>query len=1015
MRLISSFARSTTSPSASWVHQELRRSFVIISSIAIQIGLLPSLISMRVFGGEEKVDFSREIRPILSEYCFKCHGFDPSSRQADLRLDQRESVLALQQGVAAIVPGSAETSEVWKRITSSDPEQQMPPPGTGKPLSESQQVLIRRWIEQGAQYAPHWAFSRIDRPAIPTFRNDSVAENPIVNPIDAFIERGLQLHQMVASPEADRHTLIRRLSQDLLGIQPTPEEADTFASDASPDAYERLVERLLQSPHYGERWGRHWLDQARYADSNGYTIDGPRIMWPYRDWVIDAVNRDLPFDQFTIEQLAGDLLPSATKLQRIATGFHRNTLINQEGGVKPDQFRHEAIIDRVNTTGAVWLGLTLGCAQCHTHKYDPISHQEYYQFYAFFNQCDDANNEATTLPVLENEIFGWNSSQLNDLKQLDSLRSQLTQLDQQLATSRSMNLISHAWNWQPAELVDYRTLGMGSFLKQADGSLLSDKMALPNDTYLVTLRTPAEKVTAIRLRVLTDDSLPMKGPGLADGNFVLTDARIKIRDDVIRFITASADHSQPGYDVLAAIDDDPQSGWAINVSQEQKQATPSLSMNAPHEAVFVLPHSLGRVEVPLYLRHDRNKNYLIGRFALDVSDVDPPINHSVAIETQLGEVKTQIANIENRLPGRGRFAQQMVMNDRDTFQETYRLDRGDFLSPDKAAGPLAPAVPAALIVGSASSMKNRLDLARWLVSRDNPLTARVIVNRVWMRYFGRGLVETENDFGAQGASPTHPELLDWLAVQWMESGWSMKQLHRLIVTSRTYRQSSAEHPQAFAIDPRNLWLGRQTRVRVDAEIIRDLVLSTSGVMADRIGGPSVHPPQPDGVYAFTQNKKDWPETTGPDRYRRTLYTMFYRSAPYPLLTTFDSPEFSTVCTRRDRSNTPLQALAVANDPMFIELAQKFALKTLLETDHSGETTTVIIRMFRQCLIRAPSEDEIRVMTEFWNRQVGLYTSDEAAALLLAPKDRGNIPLAESAAWVCLARLLMNTDEFLTRN
>ena len=408
-----------------------------------------------------------------------------------------------------------------------------------------------------------------------------------------------------------------------------------------------------------------------------------------------------------------------------------------------------------------------------------------------------------------------------------------------------------------------------------------------------------------------------------------------------------------------------------------------------------------------------NKGYLIGRFALDVSDVAPPFNESAEIKTRLAEAKAQVQQLEAQLPGAGRPVKQMVMRDTDAQRETYRLDRGDFLTPDTEAGPLPPALPASLVVGQTPALKTRLDLARWLVSRDNPLTARVIVNRTWMRYFGRGLVETENDFGSQGTPPTHPELLDWLAAEFMETGWSMKSLHRQIVTSQTYRQSSAERPEAVARDPRNLWLGRQSRVRVDAEIVRDLILSTSRALTPRIGGPGVHPPQPAGVYSFTQNKKDWPETTGPDRYRRTLYTMFYRSAPYPLLTTFDSPEFSTVCTRRSRSNTPLQALAVANDPMFIELARKLAERVVQEP--TTDTAQRVRRMFRLCLIREPSAAEQLLLVDYWTRQQALYTANSEAASQLASSGFPDTPLADSAAWTSLARLLFNTDEFLTRN
>ena len=625
------------------------------------------IFGVAVCGAGESVDFARQIRPILSENCFACHGFDPSSRQADLRLDEREAALVPHEGHFAIIPGNSSESEVWKRILSTDPNEQMPPPTSGKALSATQKELLKRWIDQGAPYAPHWAFGRVERPNVPQAAGEAHA-----NPIDAFVVGTLHKHQLSLSPEADRLAQIRRLSQDILGLQPTPEEADAFSADQSPDAYEQLVDRLLQSPHYGERWGRHWLDQARYADSNGFTIDGPRIMWPYRDWVIDAVNRDLPFDQFTIEQLAGDQLPEPTKFQQIATGFHRNTLINQEGGVKPDQYRHEAIIDRVNTTGAVWLGLTVGCAQCHTHKYDPLSHQEYYQLYAFFNQCDDANNEATTVPVLEHEVYGWNAEQLEKLKELKSLRARMTELNRQLAASKSTNLLAHEWNWKPAELLNYITLGMGAFLRQPDGSLLSDLKAQPNDTYQVNIKSPGDQITAIRLRVLPHESLPMNGPGLAsNGNFVLTDAQVKVGDKVTRFVAAAADHSQPEHDVLNVIDDKPATGWAINVSDEQKKAHPELAMNAPHEAVFVLAAPVAKVEAVLFLKHDVNQGYLIGRFAIDVSDAPPPVNESAEIQAQMSVVKKQVEELEAHLPGAGRLVNQMVMRDTEEIGRAH--------------------------------------------------------------------------------------------------------------------------------------------------------------------------------------------------------------------------------------------------------------------------------------------------------------------------------------------------------
>ncbi|MFO0426959.1 MAG: PSD1 and planctomycete cytochrome C domain-containing protein [Planctomyces sp.] len=988
-------------------------------AVVLTLNLMASI----SFAFEEKVDFSRQIRPILSDHCYSCHGVDPGSRKADLRLDQREDAVASRDGIPAIVPGKPNESLIWQRIVSTDPELVMPPHEGGRPLNDQQKQLLKRWIEEGAEYQQHWAFSPLTKPAIPEVKTSDEAGSSGVSagrenhPIDAFIQEKLKTAGLKLSPQAEPAVLVRRLYQDLLGLQPIPEEADLFAANPTAEAWEQLVNRVLDNPHYGERWGRHWLDQARYADSNGYTIDGPRIMWPYRDWVIDAVNRDMPFDQFTIEQLAGDLLPGATKSQQIATGFHRNTLINQEGGVKPDQYRNEALVDRVNTTGAVWLGLTLGCAQCHTHKYDPVSHREYYQVYAFFNRCDDANNEATTVEVLENELFGWTEQQQNDLTLRKELAARLVQLERSLIEAKSAGLLKHEWNWKPAELLDYRTLlGMGDFLRQKDDSLLSDRRATPNDPYQIIVRTPGQQITAIRLRVLPHESLPSGGPGLAEnGNFVLTSFEARVGDKVSTFTMAAADHSQEGYSVLDAIDGKPDTGWAINNKGEQLKRNPDVRMNAPHEAVFVLGAPLGKVEAILTLRHDLNQNYLIGRFAIDLSEAAPPTSDAASIETEIASVKQQLEQIEKNLPGGGRSVRQMVMRDTDVPAETFVLKRGDFLTPDKEQGPLPPSVPTILRQGQQPELKTRLDLAKWLVSRDNPLTARVTVNRIWMRYFGQGLVETENDFGIQGSLPTHPELLDWLASELIDQGWSMKKFHRMIVTSKTWQQSSEETPELVKADPRNLLLGRQSRLRVDAEIVRDLVLSVAGSLTPKIGGPSVHPPQPEGVYSFTQNVKTWPETKGPDRYRRTMYTMFYRSAPYPLMTTFDSPEFSTVCTRRMRSNTPLQALAVANDPMFFEQAQLLAARLLTE-NHSGDLRTVMTRLFRLCLIRQPSEKELTVLEKYWIGERDRYQQNAELATKVAPAGTfEGVPTAELAAWTSTSRVLINTDEFLTRN
>lgn len=767
-----------------------------------------------------KLDFARDILPILSDKCFRCHGPDEESREADLRLDRREDALSAEERDPAIVPGDSANSRLVARIQSSDPDEKMPPPDSGLVVSRDESDRLKQWIEEGAVYALHWAFRPIRRPRIP-----AASSRWSGDPIDVFVWRRMEPAGLRPSPPADRRTLIRRLSLDLLGLPPTPAEVERFVADRRPDAYERLVDRLLASPHFGERWGRHWLDQARYADTHGYTVDSPRTMWPYRDWVIRAVNADMPLDRFTIEQLAGDLLPSPTEEQLVATGFHRNTLVNQEGGVDREQFRVESIVDRVNTTGAVWLGLTVGCGQCHSHKFDPLTQREYYQLFAFFNHTQDANSVSPTLSLPTPE-------QQAELKELDQA---ITELRKQIAAASA----------------ERDSSADGSRSKQADASS----------------RKPSDKREALRKRL--------------------------------------------------------------------KQ-----------------------------LEQDRKK--------------------------LAGQIPTT-----------------MIMRERSDRRDDFVMIRGDFL---RRGERVSPGVPAFLPpLNPEHQPPNRLDLARWLVRRDHPLTARVFVNRVWMHLFGSGLVETENDFGYQGTPPSHPRLLDYLAVELMESGWSLKQLIRRIVLTQTYRQSSVRRDDVARVDPRNRLLARQSRWRVEAEIVRDVALAASGLLERTIGGPSVYPPQPKGVYAFTQRKASWPTSHGPARYRRGLYIFFMRSAPYPLLTTFDTPRMNATCTRRRVSNTPLQALTLANSEAFLECAR--ALGNRLATMDAGVDQRIRFGFLR-CLARPPSAEEAEILAAYYRRQLAIFQREPSRIVPLTADMEAATP--EQAAWVLVARTLLNLDEFVTR-
>jgi hypothetical protein len=979
----------------------------------------------------EKVRFNEHVRPILAT-CFYCHGPDEKTRDAGLRLDVREIAIGERDGIRAIVPGKPDESDLIIRVSSTDRDEVMPPPKGKKPLLRKDEIaILRRWIEQGAEYEGHWSYQQLSESAPPAVKDAKWGRTSI----DTFILARLEQEGIAPSPEADRATLLRRVSLDLTGLLPSPEEVVTFTKDSTPDAYERAVDRLLASPHYGERWGRHWLDQARYADSNGYSIDSARVMWPYRDWVIKALNDDLPFDRFTIEQLAGDLLPSATKPQRVATGFHRNTLINEEGGVDAEQFRVESAMDRTATTGTVWLGLTVGCAQCHTHKFDPITHREYFGLFAFFNSGSDKNNIGTTVSVGQGEILGTGPSAEERQRHIETDRAerQAAWEKTELAGLPVAEPLASTAKWTPAQYVEYGTLHNASFRVLDDNSLLSDQRGSFNDTYRVVAKTPLRRVAAVRLRVLTDESLPSHGPGLAkNGNFVLTDFEVTANGEDQPIARAFADHEQPGFPVVDAIDGKPKSGWAINLPKGSQ-----VKMNTDHEAVFVFAKPVEAETLEVRLHHGLNENYLVGRFALEFSEIEPgtPRQQTSDLTAALSLALDQRSKAQKKLveqafakaeskqkKGKGldldaAVVEQMVMEDLAEPRATFLLQRGDFTRPDTKLGPLQPSVIAAVnaaFKNQPAAFEDRHDLARWLVSPENPLTPRVTMNRVWMRYFGRGLVETDDDFGSQGTSPTHPELLDWLGREFSRQGWSMKAMHRLIVTSATYRQSSNTRRDLAEKDPRNLLLARQERFRVEGEIVRDAALCASGLLDPTIGGPSARPPQPEGIFAFTQQKKEWKTSTGPSRFRRGLYTMFYRSAPYPLLTTFDAPNFQTSCTRRPRSDTPLQSLTLANDPAFVEIAQGFAARLLRELPNASLDDR-LRRAFLIALAREPAEQEFAILSAYAREQAADFSNDAAAARAVAGPELAKSPApAEAAALVAVARTLFNTDSFITR-
>ena len=819
--------------------------------------------------------FETEIQPILAQNCLVCHN--DTLRSSGLAFISRAAVLQGGNRGPAAVAGDAAASLLLKAVRQTS-DLKMPP--TGK-LPDDQIAAIERWIARGLPWpagpetaaAPAakkrdlWSVKPIRKPEPPAVQNSAWATHPI----DRFVLARLEKENIAPSPEAERATLIRRLSLDLLGLPPSPAEVEQFVNDKAPDAYERLVDRLLASEHYGERWGRHWLDAARYADSDGYTIDGKRDMWKYRDWVINAINRDLPFDQFVIEQMAGDLLPNPTADQMVATGFNRNTLLNQEGGIDFEQYRVEAVVDRVSTTGSVFLGLTLGCARCHDHKFDPISQREFYQIYAFFNNVDeltkswgeDGRNRAQN-PILE---FGTPE----ELAKRDIVKGQTELLERDLETYKEQLLAKQA-EWEAA--------------------------------------LTKEKIAEMREEVRGIFDLP-------------PDKRNDIQADAVRRVYLN---SELGYK-----------------------------------------------------------------------------------ERQAG-----IGALRERFP---KLTTALVMRELPEPRQAFIHLGGDFL---RRGVDVEPGVPTVLPQLKSDGRPSRLDLARWLVSRENPLTARVTINRVWQQYFGKGLVDTQDDFGTQGSPPSHPELLDWLASEFIDRGWSLKAMHRLIVTSATYRQSSGQRPDLQEFDPVNRLLARQSRLRLDSEIVRDNALAAAGLLSAKIGGPSVFPPQPEGASKLGQMQRDWKVSEGEDRYRRGLYTYFWRSSPHPGLMVFDAPDSTTTCTRRVRSNTPLQALTLLNDEAYLEAAEALAARVLKEAP--PETTGRLRYAFELCTSRPPDASEQETLSRFVTSQLDDFQTDpklaetvlrrDAAANGAAPYNKEQLP--ELAAWAATARVLMNLDEFITR-
>ena len=1069
--------------------------FSALPDMKITAPLLCVLAATRLFA-DDAPDFSRDVRPILSQHCFKCHGPDDKTRKGGLRLDLRDSATKeAKSGAVALVPGQPDKSELVARIFSTDEDELMPPPSTKRTLTPEQKDTLRRWVAAGAEYQQHWAFVKPKQAKVPDVRaqlsvlsaqsKQHVQSEKLstghwalsTNPIDAFILKRLLEANLAPSPEADPATLCRRIYLDLVGIPPTPAEQDDFLKSAirnRQSAIETLADRLLASPRYGERWARKWLDLARYADTNGYEKDRPRTIWPYRDWVINALNADKPFDQFTVEQIAGDMLPGSTLDQKIATGFHRNTMLNEEGGIDPNEFRFHAMTDRVATTGATWLGLTLGCAQCHTHKFDPLTHREYFQLMAFMNNADEPDidlpqadaeeqqkkNTALAAKLLAELPEKWaakhapkpveNSEAQPQASSPDSTPTPKPALDEKfaewLARERARTV-----QWQPLRPASAKS-NMPLLTIEPDASVFRNGDISKSDTYELHFRDVPAGVTAIRLEALPDPRLPAHGPGMAfyegpKGDFFVAEFTLHADGQPVKFSGATESYSKNTFGstpttAALMLDGDPQTGWST-----------AGRMGERHTAVLTLPSPAAAIssggDWTVKLAMGRHYACSLGRFRISITtDARPAVARDLPSETEsllalpdekltavqrvrlreefllsLPELKDEASRIRTlrkpvRPPATLGFRERPPENPRPTFIH----NRGEYLQPTE---PVTPGVPAFLNPIAGNAKPDRLALARWLVSPENPLTSRVIVNRQWAAFFGRGIVKTTEDFGYQGEVPTHPELLDWLAVEFVKQGWSLKKLHRLIVTSATYRQSSVLSAQksvlsipksgagdqkqgtasgvplstehwALSTDPDARLLSRFPRTRLDAEIIRDAALASGGLLVEKIGGPSVRPPQPEGVTEAAYGGS-WTPSTGPDRWRRSLYTFSKRTAPFALYNTFDGPTGEACIPRRDVSNTPLQALTLLNDIVFTEAAQSFG-KIL--AGRNASDAEKLDEAFRRIVCRKPADDERATLLKFFQTQRARLTDGK--------------PSADAAAWSALVRALFSLDEVVTK-
>ncbi|GAB4138837.1 MAG: PSD1 and planctomycete cytochrome C domain-containing protein [Planctomycetaceae bacterium] len=998
----------------------------------------------------DKIVFDRDIRPILSDNCFACHGPDAAQVKAKLRIDLRDSVTKSRDGHAAIVPGKPEKSELVKRIFADDEFTVMPPPETNKKLTEKQKQLLKQWIVQGAEYTGHWSFETPKQPPLPKVKNTAWVRNEI----DRFILARLEAKGLNPSKRASRETLIRRVSLDLRGLPPTLQEIESFLKDKSPTAYESMVDRMLASPHFGEKMARIWMDLARYGDTNGYHYDSTRQAWLWRDWVINAYNSNMPFDRFTIEQLAGDLLPNATVQQKVASGFNRNTRYNEEGGADPEEWRVEYAKDRVRTLGQVWLGLTTGCAECHSHKYDPITQKEFYQLYAFFNSLDEPGAQGHRQkypPFIKVPTPQYNAkitalkSELETIQ--EQIRSQLVKIQYREPKTLPPAPKNHVadvvwiddappagaklagnspWQWvekgkAPVHSGNRATRRSGTGLTQHYFTNAKNPLVVSKNSKLFAWvwLDPKNPPKAVQLQ-FNDGNWEHRaiwGRGNAHGrgkgpqNFRA--GKLPAKGKWVRLeVDAKSVGLKPGakingwaftqvggtvyYDTAGMSQKNVDTRHLKSLALWEKRAIHENSIPAEVRAAVKIPSTKRSAQQQKLIR-----DYYVEHVWQDSRKIFDPLHKQVA------SVQMKIKKAENDMPF------QLVSVELPKPKPAYLLIRGDFR---KKGEQVQRKTPAAFPAFPKGKPKNRLGLAHWLVQPNHPLTSRVTVNRYWAQLFGRGIVETIGDFGHLGRYPTHPQLLDWLAVEFVNSGWDRKHILKLMVMSATYQQTSVNDHRHDKIDPANHLLWRAPRFRLPAEEIRDSSLQIAGMLSTKIGGPPVFPYQPKDYYKGKKGGWSWNLSQGEDRYRRGMYTFWRRTTPYPTFIIFDAPDRSSCTVARPRTNTPLQALATMNDPQFVEASRVLGQRVLTEGPKNLDGRLSFA--FRLATARNPNQEELTVLQETYREQLAHYQKNPEAAKKLIQAGTfqrpENLDPIQHATWTAIANALLNLDETITR-